>query len=333
MTVELPKSKHCWYTAVRVYLFTVDLTKFEAKIPANQRTIADHATWNPPLCTTGATGACWSGTAAAQYPVDAPAQLYEYTVISQDPATGAAFGDPNNPKGIPLADIDVSYVDELYLPVASNVDDGGATPYMGTTLPYDNFNKRTKAFLNLTAISGTQPIWSEYAAYTAANWPHNVFNNLGSPQTDHIVGKDIVGDVRIIPPNILPPLSALYDPPYMGPQQCNDVPAVFQPWWKLLPDKQWHDPRLLRQTVALPNLQHQEDDILGRLVTPPQPLSRLATLPWATLLWTTLRSTLLLPAGPIGSEATLAQTLPPSRPGPAALHSINNYSAACSNPR
>ena len=177
VTVELPKKKHCWYTAVRVYLFTVDLTKFEAEIPANQRTVADNATWNPPLC---AAGACWSGTAAAQYPVDAPAQLYEYTVISQDPATGAAFPDPNNKMGIPLADIDVSYVDELYLPVASNVDDGGATPYMGTTLSYDNFNTQTKAFVNLSAISGTQPLWSEYAAYTAANWLHNVFNNLGS---------------------------------------------------------------------------------------------------------------------------------------------------------
>ncbi len=224
VTVELPKKKHCWYTAVRVYLFTVDLTKFEAEIPANQRTVADNATWNPPLC---AAGACWSGTAAAQYPVDAPAQLYEYTVISQDPATGAAFPDPNNKMGIPLADIDVSYVDELYLPVASNVDDGGATPYMGTTLSYDNFNTQTKAFVNLSAISGTQPLWSEYAAYTAANWLHNVFNNLGSPgfqQTDHVVGKDIVGDVRIIPPNLFPPLSALYDPPYMGPQQCSDVP-------------------------------------------------------------------------------------------------------------
>jgi hypothetical protein len=226
VTVELPKLKHCWYTAVRVYLFTVDLTKFETRIPENQRTAADHVTWNPPLCTTGAASACWSGTAAAQYPVDAPAQLYEYTIISQNPATGAAFPDPNNPNGVPLADIDVSYVDELYLPVASNVDDGGATPYMGTIVPYKDFNTQTQAFLNLT--TGNKPIWSEYGAYTPANWPFNVFNDLGSPgfsQTSHVVGKDIVGDVRIIPPNIFPPLSALYDPPYMGPRQCTDVPG------------------------------------------------------------------------------------------------------------
>jgi hypothetical protein len=226
VTVELPKTKHCWYTAVRVYLFTVDLTKFEAKIPAAQRTVADNATWNPPLCTP--VSACWTGTAVDQYPLDAPAQLYEYTVISQNPANGAAFPDPNDANGVPLADIDVSYVDELYLPVASNVDDGGATPYMGTTLPYKQFNMQTQKFIDLT--NNNRPLWSEFAAYTAANWTHNVFNNLGSPasefsQTDHIVGKDIVGGVRIIPPNVDPLTSELYDPPYTGPRQCMDVPG------------------------------------------------------------------------------------------------------------
>ena len=224
VTVELPKLKHCWYTAVRVYLFTVDLTKFEAKIPTAQRTVADNATWNPPLCTPAS--ACWSGTAVDQYPLDAPAQLYEYTHISQNPATGAPFPDPNDPNGVPLADIDVSYVDELYLPVASNVDDGGATPYMGTILSYTQFNTETKEFLELT--TGNKPLWSEFAAYTAANWPYNVFNNLGSPQTDHIVGKDIVAGVRIIPPGIDPLTSELYDPPYTGPRQCMDVPACPQ---------------------------------------------------------------------------------------------------------
>jgi hypothetical protein len=95
---------------------------------------------------------------------------------------------------------------------------------MGTILPYDQFNKRTEAFLNLTVPPESKPIWSEYGAYTAANWPHNVFHDLGSPQTDHVVGKDIVGDVRIVPPNVFPPLSALYTPPYTGPQQCAAVP-------------------------------------------------------------------------------------------------------------
>jgi hypothetical protein len=213
VTVSLPKTKHCWYSAVRVYLFTVDLAKFEAQIPANQRTVPDGITWNPPLC---AAGACSSGTAAAQYPTDAPAQLFEYTVISIDPATGDAFPDPNNPNGIALADIDISYVDEAYLPVAANIDDGGATAMMGTPQAYTLFNQRTQAFLDLK-------YWSQFGAYTAANYPFNVFHGLVA-RTSHIVGKDIVNDIRVIPPNLFPPLSALYAPPYTGPRECSAVP-------------------------------------------------------------------------------------------------------------
>jgi hypothetical protein len=174
VTVTLPKTQHCWYSAVRIYLFSVDLTEFETRIPADDRTVPDGATWNPPLCPNNA---CLTGTAAAQYPVDAPAQLFEYTMISQNPATGDAFPNPNNPNGIPLVDIDLSFVDSVYLPVAVNLDDGGAIAYMGTTLPYTEFNHRTQAFLALKD-SLNNPIWSQYAAYTAANWPHNVFTIL-----------------------------------------------------------------------------------------------------------------------------------------------------------
>jgi hypothetical protein len=219
VTVTLPKTQHCWYSAVRIYLFSVNLTEFETRIPADDRTVADGATWTPPLCPNNA---CWTGTAAAQYPVDAPAQLFEYTMISQNPANGLAFPNPNNPNGIPLVDIDLSFVDSVYLPVAVNLDDGGATAYMGTTLAYTEFNRRTAAFLALKDSVGN-PIWSEYAAYTAANWPHNVFNDLVS-DTAQIIGRDIVGDIRIIPPNTDPPSSVLYTPPYTGPQQCSAAP-------------------------------------------------------------------------------------------------------------
>ena len=34
VTVTLPKTQHCWYSAVRIYLFSVDLTEFETRIPA-----------------------------------------------------------------------------------------------------------------------------------------------------------------------------------------------------------------------------------------------------------------------------------------------------------
>lgn len=105
VTVTLPEAQHCRYSAVRIYLFSVDLTEFETRIPAADRTVPDGATWNPPLCPNNA---CWTGTAAAQYPVDAAAQLFEHTMISQNPATGSAFPNPNNPNGIPLVDIDLS---------------------------------------------------------------------------------------------------------------------------------------------------------------------------------------------------------------------------------
>ncbi len=219
VVITLPKTKHCWYTAVRIYLFSTNLVKFEARIPQPDRTIADGATFTPPLCPNNA---CWTGTAAAQYPVDAPAQLFEYTVISQNPANGLAFPDPNNPNGIPLVDIDLSYVDSAYLPVAVNIDDGGATAFMGTTLSYKDFNTRTAAFLALKDAS-SQPIWSEYAAFTAANFPHNVFNDLVA-DTANVIGRDIVGDVRIIPPNLVPPASVLYTAPYVGPRECKQVP-------------------------------------------------------------------------------------------------------------
>jgi hypothetical protein len=69
------------------------------------------------------------------------------------------------------------FVDSVYPPVAVNLDDDGATAYMGATLPYAEFNQRTQAFLALTDPLNN-PVWSQYAAYTTANWPHNVFNDL-----------------------------------------------------------------------------------------------------------------------------------------------------------
>jgi hypothetical protein len=39
--VTLPKTQHCWYSAVRIYLFSVDLTEFETRIPADDRTVPD----------------------------------------------------------------------------------------------------------------------------------------------------------------------------------------------------------------------------------------------------------------------------------------------------
>ncbi len=205
--VNIPKSPHCWYNAARVYIFSVDLTKFETRLNADEQTVADGAKWDPPLC---ADDACWTGTAVTQYPIDAPAQLLEYTMFSQ------GFVDPNGPQGIPFVDLDISFVDSVYLPVAINLEDHGATRYMGTALPYDTFNQRSQAFLGLEDTA-KHPVWSEFAAYSPVNWPNNVFSDLVSKRTDQVEGAyNLVHNV------LVNSTSALYTPTYKGAASCQN---------------------------------------------------------------------------------------------------------------
>jgi len=124
VTVQLPKATPCWYNAVRLYLFSVDLATYETRISPDEQTVADGIQWNPPICPNDA---CWTGTAKTQYQIDAPAQLTEYTINSIDPATGMPFQNGNDTRGIPVVDLDLSFVDSVYLPVAIGLDDGGAT--------------------------------------------------------------------------------------------------------------------------------------------------------------------------------------------------------------
>jgi hypothetical protein len=211
--VTIPKAPSCWYKAVRLYVFSVDLAKYEQQLDPTQQTVPDNINWNPALCPNNA---CWTGTARAQYPVDSPAQLTEYTIDSLDPATGKPFPDPNNPNGIPLVDLDLSFVDSVYLPTAMALDDAGATEYMGTILGYDDFNNRTAAFLTLKDTK-QRPVWSEFSAYSAVNWPNNVFNSLGSKRTDQVEGG-----FNLIENVLTNAQSALYTPTYSGPAACTN---------------------------------------------------------------------------------------------------------------
>ncbi|HZR79829.1 MAG TPA: hypothetical protein VFD92_01945 [Candidatus Binatia bacterium] len=217
--VTIPKNPPCWYNAVRVYIFPVDLTTYESRANVVQRTVADNMVWNPPLCDNDA---CWTGNASDQYPLDAPAQLVEYTIDSINPSTGRGFPDRNNPAGIPMVDIDLSYVDEVYLPLAINLEDGGATRFMGTVMPYATFNQRTQSFLDIQ--DNGNPLWSQFAAYTTLNWPNNIFNDLGASRTNHIEGAfNFVHNVRTVAE------SALYTPTSNGdPAACSATPACSQ---------------------------------------------------------------------------------------------------------
>lgn len=212
-TVLVNIPKNCWYTAGRVFLFAVDVNSFEDRLQKNQQTTPDGNA--QAYCPNEPAGTCWSGTAGASYPGDSPAQLVEYTFIAMNPATGNAFPNGNNPNGIPMADIDVSYVDDAYLPVALNLDDGGATAYMGTAMSYGVFNLRTASFIGNTATG-----WSEFAAYTPANWPNNDFNDLGIKRTDHIPGAyNLVDGVNS------GGLSGLYQPTSSNPPACSAWPG------------------------------------------------------------------------------------------------------------
>ena len=117
--LTIPKDKPCpqgaFYDAVRIYILVGKkdgermVEQFEALLSnVDQRTTRDTA-WNTELC---GGHACWVGSAKADYGHDAPGQLLEYTIVSQNPADGAKFPDPNDTRGIPFIDFDVSYVDD-----------------------------------------------------------------------------------------------------------------------------------------------------------------------------------------------------------------------------
>jgi hypothetical protein len=133
------------------------------------------------------------GLAKATYLPDAPFNLLEYTIISQVRGAESPI-DQNDPDGIPFLDFDVSYVDEVYLPVAMAVD-GGVTAYMGSKLSPAEFNSRLTAFLQ-----DDRTKWSGLAAYTELNWPATIFSPLVSQRTDKLPSGNTVVRLTRTPP-------------------------------------------------------------------------------------------------------------------------------------
>jgi hypothetical protein len=173
VTVKIPKEEPCppkggFYDAVRVFVLLVNVHDFEQKVAENQRTVKVTADWTTDIC-----AGCTAGTAGSDYGLDAPGQLLEYTIISQVGADKSPISQ-NDPNGIPLIDFDISYVDDVFLPVAMALDDGGATQYMGSNLPYADLPTTIADFL----VAGTG--WSKYAAYSDHNFPHSILKDLFS---------------------------------------------------------------------------------------------------------------------------------------------------------
>ncbi len=180
-TIKIYMPDKCWYNAGRVLVFTPKIESFESLLDKSQQTQKGDAAACFEVNPDGSDGAsvnCYKGTAQSSYPLDSPAQLTEYTFDADDPNTGKKSPDPD--KGRLMTDIDISYVDETFLPIAMAIDSGGLAGYMGTTITYDTFKQRVDHFLSTAG-------WSSFAAYTKQNWPQNKFHNL-IPMCYHTMG-------------------------------------------------------------------------------------------------------------------------------------------------
>ncbi len=180
-TIKIYVPDKCWYNAGRVLLFTPPIETFETRIDSAQQTQKGSAS----ACYDISQGqdnekgiTCYTGKAKASYPLDSPAQLTEYTFDADDPLTGKKSSDPD--QGRLMTDIDISYVDETFLPVTMAIDTGGLAGYMGTNFSYADFKNRIMTFLQTNN-------WSSFAAYTQNNWSNNVFHDL-VPFSYHTLG-------------------------------------------------------------------------------------------------------------------------------------------------
>ncbi|HEY4081222.1 MAG TPA: hypothetical protein VGM81_11015, partial [Burkholderiaceae bacterium] len=157
--VNVPKDQPCpkggFYDAARILIFIADVTKFEALLADGAQKGNDlKVPWAKEICANDndADPACWVALAGGAYLPDAPAQLLEYTIISQV-GNAKSIKDQNDPDGISVLDFDVSYVDDAYLPATMAVD-GGITAYMGSKLALGTsattgtFAERLTSFLN-----------------------------------------------------------------------------------------------------------------------------------------------------------------------------------------
>lgn len=205
--VNIPKTQPCsksgFYDAARVFVFLADVEKFEALVAAkgdkNQQAQDLRVDWAKDICPNlnDLSPACWVGLAKGAYLPDAPANLLEYTIISQV-GNAKSTKDQNDPDGTPVLDFDVSYVDEVYLPITMAVD-GGITAYMGSKLSFDEFNTALASF-----ATDAQTKWSRFAAYTDKNWPTTIFNGL-VPRTDKLPSAStILANTRKNDDGVLP---------------------------------------------------------------------------------------------------------------------------------
>jgi hypothetical protein len=168
--VAIPKQYPCanggFYNAARIYVLLANFQMFNDKLGEEPGTAPQRTTpvaGAPEGLCAGNKDACWVGEALHDYVGDFPGQLLEYTIISQVGPSASPNG-PNDPAGISVIDFDVSYVDDVYLPVAMGIDNG-LTGFMGSGMKYEDFKIRLTTFVN-----DPRPNWSMYNVYADRNW-------------------------------------------------------------------------------------------------------------------------------------------------------------------
>lgn len=181
--------KRCWYQAGRIYIFPIPLATFESNMngvnPNNNQTTTypgpnDTHPSVPVTCFEGkrdnqgkgASGNCKTGVANNSFAADVPAQLAEYTFDSDN---ANVLNDPDT--GTAMADIDVSNVDDFYLPIAASVVNNGATGYMGGALSSPGGTMLSTAQQRLSSFFSNNPSWPIYSAYLAQNQPSSSIKN------------------------------------------------------------------------------------------------------------------------------------------------------------
>ncbi|HEY1328301.1 MAG TPA: hypothetical protein VGI14_15270 [Casimicrobiaceae bacterium] len=185
---EQPCSKGGFYDASRILIFYADVNAFERLLSDGAQKGNDlKVPWAKDICANDddSDPACWVGLAGGAYLPDAPAQLLEYTIISQV-GNAKSPKDQNDPDGISVLDFDVSYVDDAYLPATMAVD-GGITAYMGSKLALgDAVTKGTFAQRLASFLSDPNSQWSGFAAYTPLNYPNAIFASLVHNRIDKL---------------------------------------------------------------------------------------------------------------------------------------------------
>jgi hypothetical protein len=119
---------------------------------------------------------------------DAPSQLLEFTIRDSAMPTG----DPNDPYFTNNVDYDISYINNMYSPVAMEAKKAGNTVgYVGTLDTIDQFQAKVRAFENGSILNGY---------FGGKGWPYYYVSNPTNPVAKGSVNK-LVGAQNIYSDN------------------------------------------------------------------------------------------------------------------------------------